>query len=189
MTPSDLPTGIVTFLFTDIEGSTGLLQALGAETYGHLQDAHSAIMREAIDRGSGVEIRTEGDAFFAVFGSAAGALLAATEAQRGLAAHVWPDGSEIRVRIGIHRGHPNLTETGYIGLSVHAVSRVCQAAHGGQIVVSRSAKDGLTDGPPNGVTLRSLGQHRLRGFPRPDTLYQVVADGLAVRFPKLRTTL
>ena len=87
-----LPTGTVTFFFTDIEGSTGLLRALGHETYGHLQDAHSVILRGAIDQGSGVEIRTEGDAFFAVFGSPAGAVLAATEAQRGLATHDWPDG-------------------------------------------------------------------------------------------------
>ena len=103
-----LPTGTVTFFFTDIEGSTGLLQALGHETYGRLQDEHSAIMREAIGRGRGVEIRTEGDAFFAVFGSPAGAVVASTEAQRGLAAHAWPDGSEIRAGFGMHTGEGSL---------------------------------------------------------------------------------
>ena len=187
MTPPDLPTGIVTFLFTDIEGSTGLLQALGAETYGHLQDAHSVIMREAIDRGRGVEIRTEGDAFFAVFGSPAGALLAATEAQSGLAAHAWPDGSEIRVRIGMHTGEGSLGGDDYLGIDVNRAARIAAVGHGGQVVLSNATAGLVEQTLPDGVVLRDLGLHRLKDFPDPLRLYDLVIPGLPSDFAQLRT--
>lgn len=183
-----LPSGTVTFLMTDIEGSTALLADLGVK-YGALLAEVRRVQRERVRRAGGQDVEVHADEFLAVFRDPARALDAAVAIQRRFAEKDWHATRPIRVRIGIHRGHPNLTETGYIGLSVHAVARVCQAAHGGQIVVSRSAKEGMTDGLPEGVSLRSLGQHRLRGFPRPDTLYQAVAEGLGNRFPKLRTTL
>ncbi len=182
-----LPTGTVTFVFTDIEGSTGLLQALGHETYGRLQDEHSAIMREVIDQGRGVEIRTEGDAFFAVFGSPAGAVLAATEAQRALAAHAWPDGSEIRVRIGMHTGEGSLGGDDYLGIDVNRAARIAAVGHGGQVVLS-TATAGLVDETlPGGVVLRDLGLHRLKDFPDPLRLHDLVIAGLPSDFAGLRT--
>jgi len=182
-----LPTGTVTFVFTDIEGSTGLLQALGHATYGLLQDEHSAIMRDAIRRGSGVEIRTEGDAFFAVFGSPSGAVLAATEAQRGLAAHTWPNGSEIRVRIGMHTGDGSLGGDDYLGIDVNHAARIAAVGHGGQIVLS-SATAGLVEQTlPDGVALRDLGRHRLKDFPDPLRLFDLVIPGLPSDFAELRT--
>ena len=120
---------------------------------------------EKVRRTGGHDVEVHADEFLAVFSDPTRALEAAIGIQHRFAEKEWHTTRPVRVRIGIHRGHPNLTETGYIGLSVHAVSRVCQAAHGGQIVLSRSAKDGLTDGLPDGVTLRSLGPHRLPRLP------------------------
>ena len=182
-----LPTGTVTFLFTDIEGSTRLLQALGHERYGHLQDEHSAIMRDAIDQGSGVEIRTEGDAFFAVFGSPAGAVLAATEAQRGLAMHAWPDGSEIRVRIGMHTGEGSLGGDDYLGIDVNRAARIAAAGHGGQVILSTATAGLVEQTLPDGVVLRDLGLHRFKDFPDPSRLYDLVIPGMPSDFAQLRT--
>ncbi len=182
-----LPTGTVTFFFTDIEGSTGLLQALGHETYGRLQDEHNAIMREAIDQGSGVEIRTEGDAFFAVFGSPAGAVLAATRVQKGLAAHAWPDGSEIRIRIGMHTGEGSLGGDDYLGIDVNRAARVAAVGHGGQVVLSTATAGLVEHTMPDGVVLRDLGLHRLKDFPDPLRLHDLVIPGLPSDFAQLRT--
>jgi len=182
-----LPTGTVTFLFTDIEGSTRLLQALGHERYGHLQDEHSAIMRDAIDQGRGVEIRTEGDAFFAVFGSPAGAVLAATEAQKGLATHAWPDGSEIRVRIGMHTGEGSLGGDDYLGIDVNRAARIAAAGHGGQVILSTATAGLVEQTLPDGVVLRDLGLHRLKDFPDPSRLYDLVIPGMPSDFAQLRT--
>ena len=183
-----LPSGTVTFLMTDIEGSTALLADLGVK-YGALLAEIRRVQREKVRRTGGHDVEVHADEFLAVFSDRA-----APSRRRSGSSTASPRRSGTRRALSgsgsaSTAGIPNLTETGYIGLSVHAVSRVCQAAHGGQIVLSRSAKDGLTDGLPDGVTLRSLGPHRLRGFQRPDTLYQVVGDGLPSRFPKLRTTL
>ena len=183
----DLPTGTVTFFFTDIEGSTGLLHALGHESYGRLQDEHSAILRAAIDQGSGVEIRTEGDAFFAVFGSPAGAALAATEAQKGLAAYAWPDGSEIRVRIGMHTGEGSLGGDDYLGIDVNRAARIAAVGHGGQVVVSAATAGLIEQTLPDGVVLRDLGLHRLKDFPDPLRLHDLVIPGLPSDFAQLRT--
>jgi predicted ATPase/class 3 adenylate cyclase len=182
-----LPTGTVTFFFTDIEGSTGLLQALGQESYGRLQDEHSSIMRAAIEQGSGVEIRTEGDAFFAVFGSPAGAALAAAEAQKGLAAYAWPDGSEIRVRIGMHTGEGSLGGDDYLGIDVNRAARIAAVGHGGQVVVSAATAGLIEQTLPDGVVLRDLGLHRLKDFPDPLRLHDLVIPGLPSDFAQLRT--
>ncbi len=144
-----LPSGTVTFLMTDIEGSTALLADMGVK-YGALLAEIRRVQREKVRRAGGHDVEAHADEFLAVFSNAAGALDAAIGIQHRFAEKEWHAPRPIRVRIGVHRGHPNLTETGYIGLSVHAVSRVCQAAHGGQIVMSRTAKDGLTDGLPDG---------------------------------------
>src|SRR5438093_8987952 len=128
---ADLPSGQVTFLFTDIEGSTRLLQRLG-DRYGAVIGAHGHILRGAIARGHGTEVGTEGDAFFAVFRAPTGALEAAVHAQRALAEHLWPDASSVRVRMGMHTGMAVLAGDDYIGLDIHLAARIAAAAHGGQ---------------------------------------------------------
>jgi predicted ATPase/class 3 adenylate cyclase len=182
-----LPTGTVTFVFTDIEGSTRLLQALGPERYGRLQDDHNVILREAIERGGGVEIRTEGDSFFAVFGSPGGAVLAAAEAQRGLASHDWPYGSEIRVRIGMHTGEGALGGDDYLGIDVNRAARIATVGHGGQVVVSAATAGLVEHALPEGVALRDLGTHRLKDFTDPVRLHDLVIDRLPSDFPQLRS--
>ena len=187
MAVMELPTGTVTFVFTDIEGSTRLLHELGHERYGRLQDQHAAIMREAIALGRGVEIRTEGDAFFAAFQSPAGAVLTASAAQRRLAGHAWPDGSEIRIRIGMHTGEGLLGGDDYLGIDVNRAARIAAAGHGGQVVLS-SATAGLVEHDlPEGVTLRDLGSHRLKDFPQPLRLHDLLIEGVSSEFPALRS--
>jgi class 3 adenylate cyclase len=185
---ASLPRGAVTFLMTDIEGSTTLLADLG-DRYGALLADVRRLIRAQVRRAGGHEVEVHADDFLAAFVRAPAALDAAMAIQRRTRDKSWPEGRQVRVRIGIHRGHPTLTETGYIGLSVHAVARVCQAAHGGQILVSRSAHEAMVDPLPAGITFRDLGQHRLRGFPRPDNLYQVEAPDHSTDFPPLRTSL
>jgi class 3 adenylate cyclase len=181
-----LPVGFVTFLLTDIEASTALLRTMG-DAYGGLLDDVRGAVRGAIVRGKGREVDARADEFFAVFTDAAPALEAAMRIQRTLAKRTWGEGQTCRVRIGIHSGRPTLTDTGYIGLSVHAAARVCQAGHGGQILVSTRARRALRDLMPSGVRLRSLGRHELPGLMKPETLYQVEAEGLLTDFPPLRT--
>ncbi|MEX0631179.1 MAG: adenylate/guanylate cyclase domain-containing protein [Chloroflexota bacterium] len=183
-----LPTGVVTFVMTDIEGSTSILAELGAD-YASLMADVRRVLREKVRRAGGHEVEVHADDFLAAFAKAPAALDAALAIQRRMGDKAWPTKRPVRIRIGIHRGHPTLSETGYIGLSVHAVARVCQAAHGGQVLVSRSAHDAMTDELPDDVTFRSLGRRRLRGFPRPDVIYQVQAPDLPRRFPPLRTSL
>ena len=181
-----LPSGTVTFLMTDIEGSTAHLAALG-DRYGALLTEVRRLLRSHVRRAGGHEVEAHADEFLAAFAQAPAALSAALSVQRRTRIKRWPDDRGVSLRIGIHRGHPTLTDTGYIGLSVHAVARVCQAAHGGQILVSRTAHEAMVEAPPEGVAFRDLGLHRLRGFPRPDLIFQVDADGLATEFPPLRT--
>lgn len=183
-----LPAGTVTFLMSDIEGSTALLAELG-DRYGAVLADVRRLIRAQVRRAGGHEVEVHADDFLAVFAKAPAALDAALAIQRRMRDKAWPGERTVRVRIGLHRGHPTLTDTGYLGLSVHAVARVCQVAHGGQVLVSRSAHEAVTDAPREGVTFRDLGQHRLRGFPRPDVLYQVDAPDLDGDFPPLRTTL
>jgi predicted ATPase len=164
----ELPRGTVTFLFTDIEGSTKLLHELG-DKYAEALAAHRRVLRDAFARHRGVEVDTEGDAFFAVFERAADALAAAEQAQRALS---------LPVRMGIHTGEPQLTPEGYVGMDVHRAARICSAAHGGQVVVSAAARSML-----DGADLRELGEHRLKDFDDPVALFQLGS----ARFPPLRT--
>ena len=180
------PTGTVTFLFTDIEGSTRLLQDLGDE-YGRLQDEHAAIVRGAIVDGGGVEIRSEGDSFFAVFPTASGALAAAVAAQRGLASFPWPDGGHVRVRMGLHTGEGILGGDDYLGIDVNRAARIAATGHGGQIVVSAATLELVAGHLPPGVSVRDLGDHRLKDIEHPESLHDLLIEGLSSDFPPLRS--
>jgi class 3 adenylate cyclase len=179
-----LPTGSVTFLLTDIEGSTGLLTKLG-DRYGDLLRDVRHIVRQAVVRAGGREVDARADEFFAVFQVPSQAIDAAVALQRALGERTWPRRVECRVRVGIHTGRPTLTDGGYIGLSVHTAARVCGIAHGGQIVVSGKTRTAARGGLPAGVRLRSLGRHRLPGLSTAEALFQVEADGILGGFPAL----
>ena len=181
-----LPSGTVTFLFTDIEGSTKLMQQLG-DAYVQAQVDHHAILRAAFRSRKGAELRTEGDSFFCVFQSALDACGAAADAQRGFATHRWPEGGVISVRIGLHTGEAPLVGNEYIGLDVHHAARVAAAAHGGQVVVSESTRGLVEESLPGGLKLKDLGLHRLKDLARSEHLYQLVVDGLPDTFPALRS--
>jgi class 3 adenylate cyclase len=170
---------------TDIERSTEILHRMG-DRYGRLLNEIRRIVRAAVLRASGREVDVRADEFFAVFASAADAVETAEAIQRRLGRRRWPDGLDVRVRIGIHSGRPTLTDVGYIGLAVHTVARVCAAAHGGQIVTSGETRKALAGASPAGIRFRSLGQHRLQGLAGPEALFQVMADGLPARFPPPR---
>jgi class 3 adenylate cyclase len=180
-----LPRGQVTFALTDIEHSTELLHRLG-DGYGPVLNQLRRLLRSAVQRAGGREVDARGDELFAAFERAAFALDAAVAIQRGVRDHPWADGIELRVRIGIHTGRPSLAETGYIGLAVHTVARVCTAAHGGQIVISSAARDALGRSLPNGIALKSLGSWRLNGLRESVELLQVRADDLPDDFPPPR---
>jgi predicted ATPase/class 3 adenylate cyclase len=181
-----LPTGTLTFLFTDIESSTRVLETLG-DAYRSVLERHHALLREAIAAGEGIEVSTEGDAFFAVFPSAPKAVAAVAQAQRALAAEPWPDGVAIRVRMGLHTGEGVLGGDNYVGLDVHRAARVASAGHGGQVILS-AATQALAEGVlPPGVSLVDLGQHRLKDLSRPEHLWQIAIDGLPATFPAPRT--
>lgn len=182
--PSTLPTGEVTFLLTDIERSTALLRKLGDRYAGLLDDVRD-VVRSAVLTAGGKEVDARADEFFAAFTSAPAAVEAAVEMQRTLGQRSWPDDLECRVRAGIHSGHPTLTKTGYIGIDVHTAARVCAVAHGGQVVATGETKEALQASPVD-VRLKSLGRRRLPGLPRAVALYQVEADGLESKFPRLR---
>jgi class 3 adenylate cyclase len=181
--PPTLPTGTVTFLLTDIEGSTALLRRLGDDYAGLLRDVR-ACTKKAVDAVGGHRVDSHGDEFFAVFDRPDAAVQAAIDLFSELRRWTWPPGvEEVLVRAGIHGGRPTLTDTGYVGISVHAVARICSVAHGGQIVVSSHAVDAPA---PAGVKYHLLGEHRLAGLPKDEVLYQVRAEGLRSRFPPLR---
>ena len=178
-----LPVGTVTFLFTDIEGSTRLLKQLG-ERYGDVLTEHQRILRDAAERCEGREVDSQGDAFFFAFGSAKSALAAAVIAQRELAEHRWPDGAEVRVRMGLHTGEPAVGEERYVGLGVHRAARIGAVAHGGQVLLSNATRE-LVEEEVGGVTVRELGSYRLKDIDRPEPLYQLDIDGLETEFPPL----
>ena len=182
--PKQLPRGTVTFLFTDIERSTQLVQRLG-DRYAALLRAVRTIIRSRIRRARGVEVDARADEFFAVFAETAPAVEAAIEIQRCIEERKWPRGVDVRVRVGLHTGRPKLTETGYIGVDVHTAARVCWAAHGGQILLSSAAREALT-AARSSVDLRSLGAHPLPGLEQPETLFQVRAPQLPDGFPPPR---
>ncbi|HEX9376795.1 MAG TPA: adenylate/guanylate cyclase domain-containing protein [Actinomycetota bacterium] len=181
-----LPTGFVTFLLTDIEGSTGLLERLGDRYAALLKDVRD-IVRGAVLEAGGREVDSRADEFFAAFARPAPAIVAAVAMQGTLGERSWPDDVQCRVRIGIHSGRPSLTDTGYVGLAVHTAARICTAAHGAQIVVSGQTRTALRGSVPAGVRLHNLGAHRLPGLTRAETLFQVKAKGLPTDFPPLRT--
>jgi predicted ATPase/class 3 adenylate cyclase len=180
-----LPAGTVTLLFSDIEGSTRLLEHLG-EGYADVLDEHRRIVRGAVAAHGGHELRTEGDAFFVVFARAGDAARAAVAAQRGLAGGAWSGGSRVQVRIGLHTGEPRVVGRDYVGIDVHCAARICSAAHGGQVVVSETTERLLAGEPVAGVSLCDLGEHRLKDLSRPMRLHQIVAAGLPDDFPPLR---
>lgn len=182
---ASLPTGFVTMLMTDIEGSTALLAALG-DDYGDVLDAARAIQRRAIDCRRGTVVEARADDLFAVFASPADAVEAGIAIHRGLADHAWPGGRAVRVRAGVHAGYPSQRGANYIGMAVHTTARISAAAHGGQLLVSGDAKDALTGMIPSAVRFRSRGAHRLRGIPGAVAIHQVVADGLRASFPAIR---
>jgi class 3 adenylate cyclase len=181
-----LPTGTVTLLFTDIEGSTRLLQQLGPAFDDVLQE-HRRRIRAAIAAGGGTEVGTEGDSFFAAFPSPSGGLLAAAEAQRALAAGGWPTGVGVNVRMGLHTGEVTVSNGDYVGLEVHRAARIAAAGHGGQVLVSSATLALAADRLPPGTTLRDLGEHRLKDLSRPERLSQLVIEGLRNDFPRPRT--
>ena len=183
---STLPTGSVTFLLTDIEGSTALLRRLGDRYAALLADVRAAI-RGALHRTGGREVDARADEFFAVFERAGSALEAALAIERAMRGRAWPARVDVKVRAGLHTGRPALTDAGYVGLPVHTVARICSAAHGGQILLSAATRQAVGQSPPKGVKFRSVGSHRLRGLRQPVALFQVEAPGLEARFPPPRT--
>jgi class 3 adenylate cyclase/catechol 2,3-dioxygenase-like lactoylglutathione lyase family enzyme len=179
-----LPAGTVTFLFSDIEDSTQLARRLGARYPDVLAD-HLRLLRGAVDEQEGHEIDAQGDSFFVAFPRARNAALAAAGGQRALAAHAWPDGAEVRVRMGLHTGEATVQDGRYHGVAVHRAARVCAAGHGGQVLLSQSTAAVLED-ELTGIDLRELGRHQLRGFERPEQIFQLVVAGLPADFPPLR---
>ena len=181
-----LPTGFVTLLMSDIEGSTALLRSLG-DRYRDLLNEVRDTQRTAVSQAGGREIDFRADEFFAVFERAVDAVRGAMTMQRALRERGWPEDLEVRIRIGIHSGQPTLTDAGYIGLAVHTAARVCAAAHGGQVVVSGATRAVVENPASMGVRFKSLGRHRLRGLADPEALFQVMAKGLRASFPPPRT--
>jgi class 3 adenylate cyclase len=183
-----LPTGDVTFLLTDIEGSTELLGRLGDQYAPVLADVRRRVVA-AVRKAGGRDVSARGDDVVAAFERAPAAVEAALAIQRAMHAGPWPTGINVRLRIGLHRGRPELTDTGYVGLSIHAAARICFAAHGGQIVLSSAVRAAVIESLPQGVTLRSLGAWRFRGLPEPMELFQVDAADLVADFPPLRSAI
>jgi class 3 adenylate cyclase/catechol 2,3-dioxygenase-like lactoylglutathione lyase family enzyme len=180
-----LPAGTVTFLFSDVEGSTRLAREL-RDRYGEALAAHMRVLRDVVERHDGHEIDNQGDSFFFAFSRARDAVLAAAAAQRSLAEHSWPEGCELRVRMGLHTGEAPLADGRYLGVAVHRAARVCAAGHGGQVLLSQSTAAVLDDELFDELELRELGQHQLKDFERPERIFQLVVNGLRVDFPPLR---
>lgn len=184
---SSLPLGTVTFLFTDIEGSTRLLQRLG-EKFATLIAEHDQLLREVWEAHNGSVVGTQGDSFFVAFSSALDALHATVQAQQALAAHPWTDGVKVRVRMGLHTGEPQIgASENYVGIDVHRAARIAAAAHGGQVLISQATYDLVGKELPDGVTLQDLGEHRLKDLRQPKHLYQLVIAGLPSNFPPLKS--
>jgi class 3 adenylate cyclase len=179
-----LPGGTVTFLFTDIEGSTRLLQQLG-DQYGDVVRDHRQLLREHLGAKGGTEVDTQGDAFFYSFPRSRDAVAGAVAAQRALSAHDWPDGAEVRVRMGLHTGEPSVGDEGYLGLDVVRAARICSAGHGGQILLSETTRALLGNDLPGGVSVVDLGQQNLKDVQH-ERIFQLTLEG-DERFPPLKT--
>ena len=184
MDPASSAAQTLTFLFTDIEGSTAMLQRLGG-SYADVLAGHHEIIRSGLAAHHGREVDTQGDAFFAVFTAPSACVAAAVEMQRALYAHRWPADYPVRVRMGIHSGEAARTTVGLVGLEVHRAARIAAVAHGGQIVLSAVAAALLSEPLPAGVSVRDLGLHRLKDLGRPERIFQLDADGLPTSFPPL----
>lgn len=182
---AQLPSGFVTLMFTDVEGSTALVQRLG-DRYRELIDGVWAILRDSVGEAGGHEVEARADEFFAAFEAPRSAIDAAVMAQRAFASRAWPGESDVLVRIGIHSGYPTAAGTNYIGLDVHTAARVCAVGHGGQVVVSANTREAVQASASAGIRFKALGSHRLRGLPADVALFQVLAKGLPVSFPPAR---
>jgi predicted ATPase/class 3 adenylate cyclase len=185
-TDEDLPSGTITFLFTDIAGSTLLLRE-NRDVYAAALTDHRALVRSAVAAHGGREVDTQGDSFFVAFPAAQSAVAAAADAQRALAEQSWPAGAKVLVRMGLHSGEATVAGGTYIGLAVHRAARIAAAASGGQVLLSEATAALLEDGPPPGTGLRPLGAHGLKDFPQSTQLYQLDISGLPTRFPPPRT--
>jgi len=181
-----LPRGTVTLLFTDIEGSTSLLQQV-RERYTQVLGECRRLLRVAFHQYHGHEVDTQGDAFFVAFARATDALSAAVATQRALASHAWPTDVKVRVRMGLHTGEPELTPEGYVGLDVHQAARIMSVGHGGQVLLSQTTRELVEHDLPEGVSLRDLGEHRLKDLGHSRRLFQLVVAGLPADFPPLKT--
>jgi class 3 adenylate cyclase len=181
-----LPTGFVTFLFSDIENSTGLVRHLGDRYERFLGDVRH-LLRAAIAAAGGREVEIRADEMFAVFEQAVAGVGAAVAIQRSVLARSWPGDLPVRIRIGLHAGRPTLTDTGYLGLAVHTAARICFASHGGQILLSRAVVEAVAAATPAGIRFKDLGQHQFHGLPAPEALFQVEAADLPATFPPPRT--
>ena len=184
---STLPEGTVTFLFTDVEGSTRMAKELGDARWAEFLEQHRKILRQAFSAHAGREVDTQGDAFFVAFTKATDAVAAAIEGQRALEEHPWPDGGRVRVRVGLHTGEALARGDHYVGQEVHRASRICSAGHGGQIVVSQTTADLVRETLPKDTTLTDLGQHRLKDMGDAQRLFQLSVHGLPSEFPPLRS--
>ena len=182
---ASLPGGTVTFLFTDIEGSTRLLQELG-DTYGDVVRDHRRLLREELGARGGAEVDTQGDAFFYSFPRAKDAVASAVAAQRALAEHKWPNDAQVRVRMGLHTGEPSVGEEGYLGLDVVRAARICSAGHGGQILLSETTRALLGNDLPEGVSVVDLGRQNLKDVQH-ERIFQLALDGGPESFPPLKT--
>jgi class 3 adenylate cyclase len=183
---SQLPGGTVTFVFTDIEGSTRLLQELGDQAYGQVSGDHRRLVRETFGARGGTEIDTQGDAFFFSFPRARDAVSAAVDAQRALRDHEWPDGRELAVRMGVHTGEPHVGEEGYLGLDVVRAARISAAGHGGQILLSETTRALLGNQLPDGVAVHDLGQQHLKDVQH-EHIFELTIDGRDVSPKPLKT--
>ena len=179
------PSGTVTFLFTDIEGSTRLLQQLGPR-YADVLGDHQRLLRTAVEAHDGYEVDTQGDSFFVAFPTARDALAAAADATRALAQHAWPEDAHVQVRMGLHTGAPQRVGDHYVGLDVHRAARIAAAGHGGQILLSASAAELVRTDLPNGISLRDLGAHRLKDLQHAEHVYQATLPDLPTDFPPLK---
>jgi predicted ATPase/class 3 adenylate cyclase len=181
---AELPEGTITFLFTDIQGSTRLLERLGP-LYGQVLSTHGRLLRQAAAEHGGVEVDTQGDAFFLAFPDPGEAVAAAIDAQRLLLGHAWPHAEPVLVRMGLHTGTASIVDGGYVGIEVHRAARIAGVAHGGQVVVSSETHRRVRTMGEGGVTFRFLGRHLLKDLDEPEPIHQVEAEGLLSSFPPL----
>jgi class 3 adenylate cyclase len=183
-----LPSGTVTFVFSDIEGSTALVKRLG-DRYGEVLSDHRRLMREALGAHGGVEIDTQGDAFFFAFARARDAVAASVEAQRAHTAHAWPDGVDVRVRMGLHTGEPAVGDEGYHGLDVVRAARLGAAGTGGSVLLSETTRALLGSALPEGVAVHPLGERRLKDLDEPERVYELAIEGVDPTEPEQRGTV